>query len=30
MDLYENDREAYVRLYARDDLLERYGVRGTG
>jgi ribonuclease HII len=30
MDLYENDRETYVRLYARDDLLERYGVGGTG
>jgi ribonuclease HII len=26
MDLYEADRETYVRLYARDDLLERYGV----
>jgi ribonuclease HII len=26
MDLYETDRETYVRLYARDDLLERYGV----
>jgi ribonuclease HII len=30
MDLYESDRDTYVRLYARDDLLERYGVGGTG
>ncbi len=26
MDLYETDPETYARLYARDDLLERYGV----
>ena len=30
MDLYENDPETYVRLYARDDLLARYGVEGEG
>lgn len=30
MDLYETDRETYVRLYARDDLLERYGALRRG
>jgi ribonuclease HII len=30
MDLYETDRETYVRLYRRDDLLERYGVAAEG
>jgi ribonuclease HII len=30
MDLYETDPETYVRLYARDDLLERYAARRGG